>query len=107
MHIFMSSQQRYLVYALWQEEPKLVYTFWTCKPVISSSIISGQNWLLTVVCLIKSADRLERGLDVKNSPFLMVPTMEQLPVSPFGDGLEVGKKPVEHARYATINSRLL
>ncbi len=34
MHICMSSQQKNLVYALWQEVPKLVYTFWTCKPVI-------------------------------------------------------------------------
>ncbi len=27
-------EQKNLVYALWQEVPKLVYTFWTCKPVI-------------------------------------------------------------------------
>ncbi len=33
MNICMSSQQKKLVYALWQEVPKLVYTFWTCKPV--------------------------------------------------------------------------
>ncbi len=34
MHISISSQQNNLVYALWQEVPKLVYTFWTYKPVI-------------------------------------------------------------------------
>ncbi len=33
MHICVSSQQKNLVYALWQKVPKLVYTFWTCKPV--------------------------------------------------------------------------
>ncbi len=33
MHICMSSQQKNLVYPLWQEVPKLVYIFWTCKPV--------------------------------------------------------------------------
>ncbi len=32
----MSSQQKNLVYALWQEVPKLVYAFWTCKPVVFS-----------------------------------------------------------------------
>ncbi len=31
MHIFMSSQQKTLVYALWHLS--LVYAFWTCKPV--------------------------------------------------------------------------
>ena len=29
----MSSQQWDLVYALWQEIPKLVYAFWTLQPV--------------------------------------------------------------------------
>ena len=33
MNICMSSQQKTLVYALRQEVPKLVYAFWTCKPV--------------------------------------------------------------------------
>ncbi len=32
----MNSQQRNLVYVLWQEVPKLVYAFWTCKPVVWS-----------------------------------------------------------------------
>ncbi len=32
-YICMSSQQKKLVYALWQGVPKLVYAFWTCKPV--------------------------------------------------------------------------
>ncbi len=36
MHICMSSQQQNVVYALWQEVPKLVYTFWTCKPVLGT-----------------------------------------------------------------------
>ncbi len=35
MHICMSSQQKDLVYALGQDVHKLVYAFWTCKPVIS------------------------------------------------------------------------
>ncbi len=37
MHICMSSQQWHLVYALWQEIPKLVYAFFTLQPVISNS----------------------------------------------------------------------
>ncbi len=28
------SQQKNMVYALWQEVPKLVYAFWTCNPVL-------------------------------------------------------------------------
>ncbi len=37
LHICMSSQQWYLVYALWQDIPKLVYTFLTLQPV---------NWII-------------------------------------------------------------
>ena len=33
IQIVNNSQQKNLVYALWQEVPKLVYAFWTCKPV--------------------------------------------------------------------------
>ncbi len=34
MHICMRGQQWDLVYALWQEIPKLVYAFWTLQPVV-------------------------------------------------------------------------
>ncbi len=34
MHVCISGQQKNLVYALGQEVPKLMYTFWTWKPVI-------------------------------------------------------------------------
>ncbi len=33
MDICVSSQQKNLVYTLRQEVPKLMYAFWTCKPV--------------------------------------------------------------------------
>ena len=35
----MSSQQKDLVYALGQDVPKLVYAFWTCKPVPQGAFI--------------------------------------------------------------------
>ena len=34
----MSSRQKNLVYALWQEVPKLVYAFWTCNPVCRGAV---------------------------------------------------------------------
>ena len=37
LHICMSSQHKNLVYTFGQEVPKLVYTFWTCKPVCCTS----------------------------------------------------------------------
>ncbi len=43
MHICMTSQQMNLVYALWQEVAKLVYAFWTCKPVIQGSQHQGKS----------------------------------------------------------------
>ena len=33
MPICMRSQHKNLIYALWQEVPKLLYAFWTCHPV--------------------------------------------------------------------------
>ncbi len=35
MHTCMSRQQYDLVYALGEEEPRLVYAFWMCKPAYS------------------------------------------------------------------------
>ncbi len=37
--ICMSSEQNNLVYALWQEVPKLVNAIWTCKPVNMLAIL--------------------------------------------------------------------
>ncbi len=34
MHTCMSGQQWNLVYSLEREVPKLMYAFWTCKPVL-------------------------------------------------------------------------
>ena len=39
----MSIQQKNLVYALWQEVPKLVYAFWTCKPVKWWKTVKGKK----------------------------------------------------------------
>ena len=44
MHICMSSQQKDLVYALGQDVPKLVYAFWTCKPVICRNNLNLPIW---------------------------------------------------------------
>ncbi len=50
MHICMSSQQNDLVYPLWQEVPKLVYAFWTCKPVnMWVAVIPGTKYSQTMV----------------------------------------------------------
>ncbi len=44
----MSSQQKNLVYALWQEVPKLVYAFWICKPV--NKVLKWKIYNNLVVC---------------------------------------------------------
>ncbi len=50
MHICMSSQQKDLVYALGQDVPKLVYAFWTCKPVfLTARILSLHKDLLPLI----------------------------------------------------------
>ena len=41
MHMCMSSQQWDLVYALWQDRPKLVYASWTLQPVIKLWIVQS------------------------------------------------------------------
>ncbi len=46
-----STKELILVYALWQEVPKLVYAFWTCKPVfwLVSSIVESICYFYAIV----------------------------------------------------------
>ncbi len=58
----MGSQQKNLVYALWQEVPKLVYVFWTCKPVVlhpQKRWTKHMGWHCTSVPVICESVHLE------------------------------------------------
>ena len=37
IHVCINSQQKNLVYAFWQEVPKLMYAFLMCQPVVRTS----------------------------------------------------------------------
>ena len=46
----MSSKQKNLVYQLWQKVPKLLYAFWTCKPVVMMLRELDDKLLAVVTC---------------------------------------------------------
>ncbi len=48
MHLCMSIKQLDFVYSLGQEVPKLVYAFWTCKPVNSNPVALSEMMLIEV-----------------------------------------------------------
>ncbi len=59
----MSSQQKNLVYALWQEVPKLVYAFWTCKPVVLHIVRKQILWFMFPGIHTSSWDWLLLGIN--------------------------------------------
>ncbi len=60
----MSSQQWDLVYALWQEIPKLVYAFWTLQPV-KGLLFREATIPLTDILVTWNQISLEYGASVK------------------------------------------